>query len=166
VTDFLRRRLRRVARAVALAVHDPGDAWLAARMLAWRAILPVLKYLLPLRRLVGLMNTRATGRARRPEREQRITSLAERVFDHRRSGQQCLELSLVTYRYLGAAGADPRLVIAIRNDGQLARGHAWVTVDGAPVHDSPSLLDDFASVVTFESGGRAHPSEVARDAEG
>jgi Transglutaminase-like superfamily len=135
-------------------------------MLAWRAILPMLKYLVPLPRLVRLMDARHAGGSRRPDREQRITSLAERVFDRRRSGQQCLELSLVTYRYLAAVGADPRLVIAIRNDGQLAGGHAWVTVDGVPVHDSPSLLDEFASVVTFESGARGHPSEVARDAEG
>jgi hypothetical protein len=135
-------------------------------MLAWRAILPVLKYLLPLQRLVGVMNARPTGRVSRPEREQRIASLAERVFDHRRSDQQCLELSLVTYRYLAAAGADPQLVIAIRNDGQLARGHAWVTVDGVPVHDSPSLLDEFESVVTFASGSRSQLSGVGHDAEG
>ena len=135
-------------------------------MLAWRAILPVLKYLLPLRRLVGLMSARPTGRVRRPEREQQITSLVERVFNHRRSGEQCLELSLVTYRYLGAAGAGPKLVIATRNNGQLARGHAWVTVDGVPVHDSPSLLDEFESVVTFESGGGSQLSGVGHDAEG
>jgi len=134
-------------------------------MLAWRAILPGLKYLVPLPRLVDLMDARPRGGPRRPDHEQRIATLAERVFDHGRSSEDCLELSLVTYRYLAAAGADPRLVIAIRNDGRLARGHAWVTVDGVPVHDSPALLDDFASLVTFESGGRVH-SGVAGDAEG
>ena len=164
MTGSLRRGSRRATRALALAVRAPSDGWLAARMLAWRMILPALKYLVPLPRLVDLMNARPRG-ARRPAREQRVATLAEQVFDRRRSSEDCLELSLVTYRYLAAAGADPRLVIAIRKDGRLARGHAWVTVDGVPVHDSPALLDDFASLVTFEAGGRVH-SEVAGDAKG
>jgi hypothetical protein len=163
--DSLRRTSRRATLALVLSVRAPSDGWLAARMLAWRAILPVLKYFVPLRQLVDLMNVRPHDWARRPDREQRIVTLAERVFDYGRSSEDCLELSLVTYRYLAAAGADPRLVIAIRTDGGLARGHAWVTVDGVPVHDSPSLLDDFASLVTFESGGPVQ-SDVARDAEG
>jgi len=134
-------------------------------MLTWRAILPVLKYLVPLPRLIAVMHLRDARGARRPDREERVAMLAERVFDVGRASEECLELSLVLYRYLGETGADPRLVIAIRKDGDLARGHAWVTVDGVPVHDSPALLDDFVSVLTFDSDGRPR-SEAVTDAEG
>jgi Transglutaminase-like superfamily len=160
VIESLRRRSRRVARGLALSIRRPRDGWLVVRMLAWRAILPVLKYIMPLPRLIGVMQhpRRARG-ARRLDREERVATLAERVFRVGRASEDCLELSLVLYRYLGETGADPRLVIAIRKDG-LAPGHAWVSVDGVPVHDSPLLLEDFVSVVSFDSGGRAR-SEVA-----
>jgi Transglutaminase-like superfamily len=148
---------RRATGGLALAIRAPADGWLAARMLAWRAILPALKHLLPLRRLVRLMDAGPARGERRAGRAQRVVAVADRVFDGGRSGDDCLELSLVTYRYLTAAGADPRLVIAIRNDGAAAHGHAWVTVEGVPVHDSPSRLEEFASVITFESGGRGLP---------
>lgn len=134
-------------------------------MLAWRAILPVLKYVMPLPRLIALMHPRHAREARRLDREQRVAMLAESVFEASRSSEDCLELSLVLYRYLGETGAAPRLVIALRKDGDFARGHAWVTVDGVPVHDSPLLLDDFVSVVTFDSDGSRRPG-VVTDAEG
>jgi hypothetical protein len=165
VIALLERTTRRVARGLALSIRRPRDGWLVLRMLAWRAILPVLKYIMPLPRLIAVMHPRHARGARRLDREERVAMLAERVFQVSRSSEDCLELSLVLYRYLGETGADPRLVIAIRKDGDLARGHAWVTVDGVPVHDSPLLLDDFVSVVTFDSDGRTR-SEVVTDAEG
>jgi hypothetical protein len=157
---------RRATGGLALAIRAPADGWLAARMLAWRAILPALKYLLPLRRLVRLMDASPRRGERRAEREKRVVELAGRVFDVGRPGDACLELSLVTYRYLAAEGADPRLVIAIRSDRGAGRGHAWVTVDGAPVHDSPAKLEEFESVITFESGGRGRPSGLVGAARG
>jgi hypothetical protein len=159
VIDSARHLARRVAGGLGLAARRPADGWLAARMLAWRAVLPALKYLIPLRRLVRLMEPRHVADERRPERERRVVAVAERAFDVGRLDDACFELSLVTYRYLTAAGADPQLVIAVRPDGD-ARGHAWVTVDGAPVHDSPARLGEFASVVAFESGGRVRPASL------
>jgi hypothetical protein len=164
VIESPRGFFRRATGGLALAITSPAEGWLAARMLAWRAILPALKYLLPLRRLVRLMDASPARRERRAEREQRVVALADRVFDARRSDEACLERSLVTYRYLAAAGADPRLVIAIRSGLDAARGHAWVTVDGAPVHDSPAKLEEFATVITFGSGRRRTSGVV--DAEG
>ena len=117
---------------------------------------------MPLPSLVRLMAARADVRADRHGRAQRIADLAERVFGLRNSDQNCLERSMVSYRYLSKAGADPQLVIAVRKGTAPARGHAWVTVDGMPVHDSPSVLHDFESLVTFDSAGHlrsANPSE-------
>jgi hypothetical protein len=135
-------------------------------MLAWRAIMPLLRRIMPLPRLVGLMDSRPADGDSRSERQQLVADLSQRVFNVFRIEDNCLDLSLVTYRYLVMAGADPRLVIAVRKDGQLTRGHAWVTVAGVPVHDSTERLGDFTSLMTFEPGGLAHASEVRTDANG
>jgi hypothetical protein len=112
------------------------------------------------------MDAPPAGGTRRPDRAERIADLSQRVFNVFRIDDNCLDLSLVTYRYLGQAGADPRLVIAVRKDGRLTRGHAWVTVGGVPVHDSTERLEDFTSLMTFESGRHAYASEVEGDANG
>jgi len=161
-----RRTARRVTRGLALSLRTPADGWLAVRMLAWRVTLPALKRVVPLPRLVDLMYAAPGGGAPRLDRQERIADLSQRVFNVFRIDDNCLDLSLVTYRYLGRAGAGPRLVIAVRKDGELTRGHAWVTVDGAPVHDSTERLGDFTSLMTFESGGHAHDSGVGCDANG
>jgi Transglutaminase-like superfamily len=124
-------------------------------MVAWRAALPALKYLLPLPRLVRLMAAPRAVAARDPDRVETVVALAERVFPSvpDRPSDRCLERGLVAYRFLARANADPTLVIAVRKRAGLPRGHAWVTVDRLPVHDSPALLEDFASVMTFLSDG-------------
>ncbi len=164
VTTSLTPVLRGAVHGLALAVRDPAAGWLVIRMLAWRAALPVLERLLPLPRLVRLMAARPYVRRDRAGRAEGIVDLAERVFDLGRSHENCLERSMVTYRYLSKTGAEPQLVLAVRKGTAPARGHAWVTVDGMPVHDSPSLLRDFESLVTFGSSGHmrsADPSENA-----
>jgi Transglutaminase-like superfamily len=135
-------------------------------MLAWRAIMPLLKRVMSLPRLVELMDAGPANGDSRSERQGRIADISQRVFNVFRIEDNCLDLSLVTYRYLAKAGADPRLVIAVRKDGQLTRGHAWVTVAGVPVHDSTERLGDFTSLMTFQPGGPARASEVRSDANG
>jgi hypothetical protein len=154
------RSLRRAVRGLALTIKTPTDGWLVARMVAWRTVLPVLKYIMPLPRLVQFIDAAPAGGRRRFDREERIAQLAKLVFNGSRSDDECLELSLVTYRYLAMSGARPRLVIGIRKNGRPAGGHAWVTVDGAPVHDSPARLGEFESLLTFASGARQYASEV------
>jgi hypothetical protein len=67
----------------------------------------------------------------------------------------CLERSLLTYRFLGAVDANPCLVVGVRHgampDG--LRGHAWVVVDGVPAGESLESVDDFASIVVFRADG-------------
>ena len=43
---------------------------------------------------------------------------------------KCYERSLLAYRFLSQAGADPRLVVAVKGNGGAMIAHAWVTVDG------------------------------------
>ena len=128
----------------------PADVWLAARMAAWAAVLPVLKFALPLPRLVRLVAARPSRRARDRERERKVARVAARIYGSSvvPMGDNCLERSLVTYRYLTRLNADPKLVVGVRRDGDL-RGHVWVTIDGEPVHDSREYVERFVPLTTF-----------------
>jgi transglutaminase superfamily protein len=143
----------------------PADAALFARMFAWRLCLPGLKYALPLPRLARLMSVRARGDRRWPARERRILALTERLYEadaFLAADDDCLERSLLTYRYLARAGADPRLVVGMREAARDPRGHAWVTVDGRPVTDTEELVDSFAPIVSFGAGGTRQAEPAAR----
>ena len=48
-----------------------------------------------------------------------------------------------------------RLVLGVRrSEAEGALGHAWLTIDGAPVHDSPETLADLVPIVVFDGEGR------------
>jgi hypothetical protein len=113
---------------------SPADAWLATRMTGWALALPFLKHAMPLPRLARLMwrNGRGSVTASETERVARLARMATRLRPLP-GRDNCLERSLIAYRYLSALDADPRLVVAARSaDGDLD-GHVWVTVRGTPV---------------------------------
>ena len=126
-------RLWRRARLLRGCMHSPGDGWLALRMVAWRLAMPMLKWALPLPRLVRLMWAEGRRSASEADR-QRIVTLVHALYGPRggRLLDNCLERSLVSYRFLAEAGADPQLVVAVSDAGGALRGHVWVTVDGEP----------------------------------
>jgi hypothetical protein len=77
------------------------------------------------------------------------------VFKTRPPGSRdnCLERALVTYRYLCQAGARPELVMGVARGEKGVHGHAWVAVDGHPVHDTAGELARFEPVLRFGSDG-------------
>ena len=122
-----------------------SKSWLALRVLGWLAILPVLKRMLPLPRLVHLMwlaPQRSVGRAEQ-ERAVRVVARLSRA-----SGGNCLERSLLLYRYLSRANADPQLVVGMARPEEYV-GHVWVTVDGQALLETPETLRDYEVVTTF-----------------
>ncbi|HUR73960.1 MAG TPA: lasso peptide biosynthesis B2 protein [Sporichthya sp.] len=141
-------------------MRSPADAVLTARMVGWALVLPVLKAVLPLRRLVRLMALSAPATPRNPDAEHAIANLAR--IAHRVVGlgrrDNCLERSLIAYRYLGAANASPLLVVGARNDQHTIEGHVWLTVDGVPVHDEAAALSRFTPVTAFDASGAPVPS--------
>jgi hypothetical protein len=151
----LRATLRRRGELVRSLLASPRDAGLALRMAGWRLVLPLVKSRLPLPRLIRLMWLGKRPRPVTPEREARIADLARIVYrsEHVSRGGNCLERSLVLYRYLSAAGADPQLVIGMRSGEAAVRGHAWVTVRGDPVEEPPHSLEGLTQVVSFRGGG-------------
>jgi hypothetical protein len=144
----------RLGRAVA-AVESSSDGFLAARMLGWALVLPVLKSVLPLERLVRIMATDGRPGARDLRTERTIGTLAR--LTHRIVGvgrrDNCLERSLIAYRYLSATNADPRLVVGACRGETGIEGHVWLLVDGAPVHDTWEGIGRFAPVTAFRADG-------------
>jgi Transglutaminase-like superfamily len=132
------------------------DVRLALRMAGWSLLLPLLKRVLPLKKLTRLMWAEGRG-GRSLEREREIARLSVVLTRLRppRFQSNCLERSLLAYRFLSQANVDPHLVIAVSALEDRLVGHAWVTVDGRPVHDSPAEVREFVSVVEFGAEGRA-----------
>jgi hypothetical protein len=68
--------------------------------------------------------------------------------------RDCLQRSLLLYRVLSRAGADPSLVVGFRRiDGRIL-GHAWVVVDGRTIIEAEANLLQFAPAFCFGPGGR------------
>jgi Transglutaminase-like superfamily len=135
-------------------LRSPAETLLLVRMAFWAAGAPLLKRLLPLPRLVRLFASSREPGARDRGREQRVIAGVVRLYRSGliRQGDNCLERSLVTYRYLGAVHADPELVVGMSRLEKGA-GHVWVTVDGNPVHDTAETLDGMERVVAFAADG-------------
>jgi hypothetical protein len=157
----LHRRLAGRTRVLLGCIHSPADVWLAARMAGWRLAVPLLKWRLPFPRLARVMWTPSRRRERDREREQRIVTLAETLCGPHgdRLLDNCLERSLVSYRFLSQAGAEPELAFGVAKDRDDAvRGHAWVMLDGEPVHDSALALERFEELGAFGQGGALSPT--------
>lgn len=131
---------------------SPGDVSLACRAMAWALVLPLLKHLIRIPALARLMHLQPTGRPRDLAREARIVTCARWAarLVRWRAGGNCFERSLIAYRYLGGAGADPVLVVGLRHgdDGSMV-GHAWVLVDGRPAGESAVAVAGYTPVVAF-----------------
>ena len=141
---------RRVAR-LRNVVRRPSDAALFLRMLGRAAALPVLKRRMPLPRLVET----ARPASRTDARPETVIALARWVYRVPGFRDNCLEKSLLTYRYLPAGEHSYRLMLGVRrNEGDEAPGHAWLTIDGAPVHDSREALADLVPILVFDGEGR------------
>ena len=85
------------------------DIVLIVRMLPWRVVLPLAKHVVSLSTLVSVMELPRRSLERRPIREKRVASLAHRVSGlGTRSPGNCLERSLLAYRYLSEVSAGER----------------------------------------------------------
>jgi hypothetical protein len=138
---------------VRAVVSGPSDLLLSGRMAAWAGLLPVLKRVLPLPRLVTLM----APRHRHAPDERRlvvVVTVARWLYRTRALRDNCLERSLITYRYLPDGNGESRLVLGIRKGEDGPLGHAWLTLCGEPVHDSATTLEGLVPVVAFDLEGR------------
>jgi hypothetical protein len=137
------------------AISSPADVWLALRMAFWTPVLPVLKRAVPLPRLVRMLSRSPNSLERQPEQERRIARIGRLLYRSRTVSfrYNCLERSLVLYRFLGRAGANPELVVGVRKDDEDAvRGHVWILLDDVPLYETEQELSIFVPMLRFRAG--------------
>jgi hypothetical protein len=139
-------RIRRV-RSV---IERPGDVWLICRMAVWAIVLPPLKRVVRLEILARIMWSDAARGASDTDKVIALSRLLTRRTAS--SAGSCYERSLLAYRFLSQRGAEVSLVAAVKKEHGSVTGHAWVTVDGAPVGESDAI-EDFVPVVVYGRGG-------------
>jgi hypothetical protein len=140
--------------AVRFARLSSAERRLVLRMLGWRLILPLLKRAVPIQRLARLMAGTRRSEVARSVLPSRIVSLAQVVCRLPVLGTRdnCLERSLIAYRYLRMGGADAELAVGFGSQEGRLSGHAWVTVAGTPVEEPPPD-PAFGRVLTFAGDG-------------
>jgi hypothetical protein len=121
----------------------------------WVAFLRLAVRVVPMARLVRLIEPAAPTASVHDRDLVRIVSLARRATAalSRRPETRCLVRSMVVYRYLLRAGERPELRVGFeRAEGRL-RGHAWVQVAGLPITDDPAVIAGMTTSVAFLPGG-------------
>ena len=132
---------------------SPADLLLLVRLLAWAAALPILKRTRSVTRLVALMTPTASQRANARTERTAIT-LSRWIYRAPFVPDNCLERSLLAYRYLVRDSREHRLYLGIRADEGSHPGHAWLTVDGVPVHEPDESLEAYVPLVVFDGYGK------------
>lgn len=126
-------------------------------MIAWALVIPVLARLFPLPSLARRLWHQKNRKLQKRQTE-RVLTLAGAIYGRRRPlRDNCLFRSLVTYRFLAEASADPRLVLGVRHSEGSIDGHVWVTLQEGPVHESSASLAEFQPVLVLGPWGRAEP---------
>jgi Transglutaminase-like superfamily len=146
----------------ALALNRLKNGLLVVRLLPGYVLFGLLKHVVPLRWLVrwawcpphGPRDLEGERRlAARVCRLSRLTGLLDR---------DCLQRSLLLYRMLARAGANPTLVVGFRRMEGRIFGHAWVIVDGECVIEPEADLCRFSVTLRFGSRGALLPTWPGR----
>jgi hypothetical protein len=147
------RSFRGRLRTLRKHVRSPSDALLVVRLLGWRLALAVLKRTVPIDTLVRLMAT-PDGRSTRDTR--RIVELVDWLYGPRRDRElgNCLDRSLVLYRFLSPNDPGTRLVLGMRRGSSELEGHAWVIAGGRAFGETTASGDGFVTLATFAADGR------------
>jgi len=132
---------------------SPANVLLLVRLLAWAAVLPILKRTRSVTRLVTLM-TPTASQPSSARIERNAITLSRWIYRLPFVPENCLERSLLAYRYLVRDRREHRLYLGIRADEGGYPGHAWLTVDGVPVHEPDESLEAYVPLVVFDGYGK------------
>jgi hypothetical protein len=123
------------------------------RLLGWRVALAALKRTVPIPTLVRLM---ATPGGRSTRDTPRIVELVDWLYAPRREQDlgNCLDRSLVLYRYLSRNEPGTRLVLGMRRGSSELEGHAWVMAGDRAFGETPASGGGFVTLATFAADGR------------
>jgi hypothetical protein len=124
------------------------------RLLPAFVVLGLLKHLVPLHWLARWAWCPPIVGPRNLATEQRLSASILRLSQLTGlPDRDCLHRSLLLYRVLSRAGADPSLVVGFRRiDGRIL-GHAWVVVDGRTVIEAETDLLEFSPAFGFGPRG-------------
>ena len=135
---------------------------MVARLLPAYAAFAVLKHLLPLRALARLAWHEPQGTWSESARE-RLVACAVRAADvSALPDRDCLQRSLLLYRVLSRAGAEPALSVGFEKTPTGLRGHAWVVVSGRVVGESDTHISRFEPVMRFGRRGAIETDTTTR----
>lgn len=136
------------------------EALLFMRLLGWSLVLPLLKRVLPLPALVRLMRGACLSVEPDDAAGERLAVLVRRVLRLRGGDPNCLERSLLLFRYLERTGLEPHLVVGFKLDTDRSPvGHAWIVVDGKPFHDEDASAE-YGTPLWFGPDGLRRPAGV------
>jgi hypothetical protein len=130
---------------------------IVGRLLPAYVLLGLLKHVVPLRWLARWAWCPPVGpRDREVERHlaASILRLSQLVG---LPDRDCLQRSLLLYRMLSRAGAEPKLVVGLDRMNGTMCGHAWVVVDGYTVTEKKADLLRFSPIFAFGVGGALLP---------
>jgi hypothetical protein len=126
---------------------------IVARLLPAYVLLGLIKHLVPLNWLARWVWCPPTGQRDR-EVERRLASsvlwLSQMVG---LPDRDCLQRSLLLYRVLSRAGAEPKLVVGFDRINGRILGHTWVIVDGHTVIEPETDLLRFSPTFSFGTRG-------------
>jgi hypothetical protein len=115
--------------------------------------LSILKRTVPIATLARLM---ASPGGRSPGDSRRIVELVDWLYAPRRDRElgNCLDRSLVLYRFLSQHEPGTRLVLGMRRGSSELEGHAWVIAGDRSIGETPADGDGFVPLATFAADGR------------
>jgi hypothetical protein len=120
--------------------------------------LRLAKRLVPIERLARWSWRDSRSPVRDQTAEQRVISSVVRLGALAgRPERDCIERSLLLYRELSRAGADPRLVVGFRSEGGHVKGHAWVEADGVAIAETAPRNFGFERMWSFGPSGQPFP---------
>lgn len=147
------RSFRGRLRTLRKHVQSPSDALLVARLLGWRVALAALKRTVPIETLVRMM---ATPGGRSTHDTRRIVEMVDWLYAPRRNRDldNCLDRSLVLYRFLSRNEPGTRLVLGMRRGSSELEGHAWVIAGDRAIGAAPVDGGGFVPLATYAADGQ------------
>ena len=112
-------------------------------------LMPLALRVRPLPEVLRLCD-RIPVRARQPQPPIVLVRRAHRWLAHGRGPwtSSCLTRSLALYAMLRQHGYEPQFAVGVAGREQEFQAHAWVSLDGVPVMDSPLVERSYARVVS------------------
>ncbi len=126
---------------------------MVGRLLPAYLLLGLLKHFVPLRWLARWVWCPPAGRRDR-EAERHLAASVFRLSQLvGLPDRDCLQRSLLLYRVLSRAGAEPKLVVGFDHVAGRIVGHAWVIIDGHTVSEPQIDLLRYSPAFSFGSQG-------------